>query len=107
MKNNLILSILIIFCFQNLALSQGFNFKGSNIEILDKGNQINANRGTAISSDNNFEITSDKFEYLKDVDILKSIGNGTVLIKSEELEIKYDNAIFDQKNLFFEAIGKI
>ena len=71
MKNNFILSIFIIFCFQNLALSQGFNFKGNNIEILDKGNQINASRGTAISNDNNFEITSDKFEYFKDLDILK------------------------------------
>ena len=107
MKNNLILSILIIFCFQNLALSQGFNFKGSNIEILNKGNQINANKGKAFSSDNNFEISSDKFEYFKDKGILKSIGNGVVIIKSEKLEIKYDNAIFNQTNSTFEANGNV
>ena len=107
MKNNLILSILIIFCFQNLALSQGFNFKGSNIEILDNGNQINANRGTAFSSDYNLEITSDRFEYFKDVDILKSFDNGTVIVKSEKLEMKYDNAIFDQKNSTIEATGNV
>ena len=107
MKNNLILSFLIIFCFQNLALSQGFNFQGGNIEILDNGNQINANRGTAFSSDYNFEITSDRFEYFKDVDVLKSIGNGIAIIQSKKLEIKYDNAIFDQKNSTFEAIGNV
>ena len=32
--------------------------------------------GKAISNDNEFEISSDKFVYLKNLDILKSSGNG-------------------------------
>tara|TARA_Y100000591_G_scaffold96857_2_gene82137 strand:- start:474 stop:2858 length:2385 start_codon:yes stop_codon:yes gene_type:complete len=107
MKNKLILSIIIIFCFQNNVLSQGFTFKGSKIEIIDKGNQINAVNGKAVSNDNNIEISSDKFEYLKNKGILNSIGNGSAQIKSKNLKIKYDNAIFDEKNLIFEASGNI
>ncbi len=108
MKNKLILStIIIFFCFQNLSLSQGFNFKGSELEILEGGKLILANQGKAISNDNNFEISSEKFEYLKDENILKSSGNGVVLINSEKLKIKYDNAIFDQNNFTFDATGNV
>ena len=107
MKNKLLILILIILCSQNLAFSEGFNFESSSIEILNKGNLINVKKGKAFPSDNNFEISSDKFEYFKDVGILKSTGNGFVIIKSKKLNIKYNNAIFDQKNLVFEANGNI
>ena len=99
MKNNIILSILVlIFCFSNSAFSESFILKSKNIEILDEGNKIIANNGKAISNDNTLEISSNKFIYIKDLDILESIGNGLALIKSEKLQIKYDNAIFDQTN---------
>ena len=107
MKNNFILSILIFFCIQGLAFSEGFNFQGSKIEILEKGKQINAEKGKAISSDNNFEISSDKFIYYKKDGILESIGNGEVKINSKNLKVKYDKAIFDDKNLKFEASGNV
>ena len=107
MKNNFIISILIFLCFHNFSLAQGFNFKGGNIEILDEGKLIIANKGKAISDDKNFEISSDQFEYLNETNILKSRGNGVVIIKSKKLQIKYDNAIFNQNNLTFEANGNI
>ena len=107
MKNNFIISIFIFFCFHNFSLAQGFNFKGGNIEILDEGKLIIANKGKAISDDKNFEISSDQFEYLNETNILKSRGNGVVIIKSKKLQIKYDNAIFNQNNLTFEANGNI
>ena len=108
MKNNFIITILIyIFCFPNVVFSESFIFKTKNIEILDEGNQINAYNGKAISKDQNLEISSDKFKYLKNLDVLESSGNGQVIIKSKKLRIKYDNAIFDQKNLNFKANGNI
>mgnify|MGYP001180404802 CR=1 FL=1 len=107
MKNNLILTILFIFCFQSFAFSEGFNFKGSNVQISDDGKVIKAIKGTAVSTDGNFEISSDKFEFYKDLKILKSVGNGFVIIKSENLEIKYDNATFNQKDFIFEADGNV
>ena len=46
MKNNIILSILVlIFCFSNSAFSESFILKSKNIEILDEGNKIIANKG--------------------------------------------------------------
>ena len=107
MKNNILISILIFFYFQNIVFAQEFNFEGKKIEILNKGGQINVEKGKAFSNDKNFEISSDKFEYFKDDEILKSKGNGLVIIKSKKLSIKYDNGIFDQKNLIFEADGNI
>ena len=107
MKNNILISILIFFYFQNIVFAQEFNFEGKKIEILNKGGQINVEKGKAFSNDKNFEISSDKFEYFKDDEILKSKGNGFVIIKSKKLSIKYDNGIFDQKNLMFEADGNI
>ena len=56
MKNNLILLILSIFCFQNLVLADAFILKSNNIEILDKGNQIIATNGKAISNDNTLDL---------------------------------------------------
>ena len=107
MKNNLILLILSIFCFQNLVLADAFILKSNNIEILDKGNQIIATNGKAISNDNNLEIKSDKFNYLKEYDRLETTGNGFAFIKSKKLQIKFDNGIFDQKNLTIQATGNV
>ena len=107
MKNNLILLVISFFCFHNAVLSEAFIFKSNNIEILDKGSQINATNGKAFSKNNNLEITSEKFKYLKELEILESTGNGIAIIKSQKLKIKYDNAIFDQKNLAIKASGNV
>ena len=108
MRNNIAL-LIIIFIFQstNMAFSESFFLKSQNIEILKEGEVINAYKGTAISNDKNLEIVSDKFIYLKNLDILKSIGNGLAKIKSEKIEIKYDSAIFDQKNLNIKANNNV
>ena len=65
---------------------------------MNEGDQINAYNGKAISADKNLEINSDEFIYLKKKDLLTSIGNGFAFVKSEKIKIKYDKAIFDQKN---------
>ena len=90
-----------------MAFAQTFSFKTENLEIMEKGNLINAGKGKAFSSDNNLEINADKFEYIKDLDTLKSNGNGLVIIKSRNLNIEFDNAIFDQKNSMIKANGNV
>ena len=85
MKNNLIIIFIIcFFCFPNIVLSQSFTFKTKNIEILNEGNQVNAYEGKAISNDGNLEIKSDKFRYFKNSDVLRTNGNGELLIKSKK-----------------------
>ena len=107
MKNKLIILIIYLLFQNNLAIAQSFKFETENLDITNKGNQINAGKGKAFSLDNNLEIQANKFEYTKDLDILKSSGNGLVFIRSKNLNIEFDNAFFDQKNSILRANGNI
>ena len=109
MKNNIlhIIFIMSLICFPEIIYSQSFIFESKNIEILNEGSQINSYNGKAVSEDKNLELSSDKFIYLKNSDVLKSYGNGKAYIKSEKVKINFDEAIFYQKKLKFEAKGNI
>ena len=107
MKNNFLIFIIIyIICGYNLAFSDSYTFETKKIEIIDEGKTIKALNGKAFSKDNNLEISSDNFEYFRDLDLLKS-KNGQAFIKSKKLNIKYNSAIFNQKNLTFNAEGDV
>tara|TARA_B100001741_G_C16553295_1_gene600672 strand:- start:1133 stop:3604 length:2472 start_codon:yes stop_codon:yes gene_type:complete len=105
MINKTIILIISFFIFCSAAIANTFKFETSNINILKEKNQIIAGKGKVFSSDNDMEISSDRFEYLKDLNILKSFGNGKALIKSKDLIIKFDKAIFDQNNSSIQATG--
>ena len=107
MINKSLIFVISFFIFCNSAFANTFIFKTKNIEISKEKNQILAGKGKVFSSDNDLEINADKFEYLKDQNLLKSNGNGEALIKSKNLVIKFDNAIFNQNELTIEAIGNI
>ncbi len=108
MKNNFFTFLVLgLFYFSSNASSDSFNLKSKKIEILKEENQIIAYEGEAISSDKNLQIKSDKFIYQKDLDLLKSLGNGQALIISEKIKMKFDNAIFDQKNQNIKANGNL
>ena len=108
MKNNL--SLIVVLFFLNLtvyAYSDSYNFNVKKIELLNEGNKIIATQGTAISKDRNLEISSEKFIYLKDLNILETIGNGKLIIKSKDLRIIYENAIFDENNSNIKINGNV
>ena len=108
MKNNL--NFIVILFFLNLtvsAYSNSYTFDVNKIELLSEGNKIIATQGTAISKDKNFKISSDKFIYIKDLDLLESIGNGKLIIKSKNLRINYENAIFDKINSTIKINGDV
>lgn len=108
MKNNLVIIIFIYILFSyNSVFSASFTFQSKNIKIINNGEQVNAGKGRAISSDGNLEIESDEFIYVKSSDTLKSIGSGELIVKSKKIKIKYDTGIFDQKNLIFTASGNV
>ncbi len=107
MINKSLIFVISFFIFCNSAFANTFIFKTKNIEISKEKNQILAGKGKVFSSDNDLEINADKFEYLKDQNLLKSNGNGEAFIKSKNLVIKFDNAIFNQNELTIEAIGNI
>ena len=79
MKNKFFkLLFLFFFVNSNYLHADSFRFDVKNITIEDDGNLIYANFGTAISSDDNFEIVAEKFKYNKDKDFLEA-SNGNAL----------------------------
>ena len=107
MKNNFFTVLFIYLLSIGISFAETFKFETSNIEIVENGELIYANKGKAISSDNNLEIQADKFEYIKKIDLLKAFNSGLALIKSENLKIEFDKMIIDQKNLIIKANGNI
>ena len=108
MKNRIILIILIFIFFKNISYAQEmFNFETKSIEIIENGNLINATNGKAVSGDKNIEVIADNFQYSNNSKTLKVNGNAQVLIKSDNLKIKFDEGVIDQKKFTFEAFGKI
>ena len=109
MKSKFFLGVFLIvnIFYQNHVFSEPFKFESSKVEILDNGNVINAYNGKATSIDNNLEINSNQFKYFKSTNILDSKGNGLAKINSKQINIKFDNAIFDQNNLNIKANGNV
>ena len=108
MKNRIIFIILIFIFCKNISFAQEmFNFETKSIEIIENGNLINASNGKAVSSDKNIEVIADNFQYSNNSKTLKVNGNAEILIKSDNLRIKFDEGIIDQKKFTFEALGKI
>ena len=107
MINKPVIFIIIFYIFYSMVAANAFRFETKNIEIIKDENKILAEKGRVFSSDNELEINADKFEYSKELDILKSNGNGKAIIKSKNLVIKFDNAVFNQKNSTIKANGNI
>ena len=105
MKNKLFILIISLLLFNYTALAEEFIFKTKNIEIIDEGKIINSGKGKVISADKDMEINANRFEFFKEINLLKTFGEGLLIIKSKNLEIKYDNATIDRKNLLIEAKG--
>ena len=84
MKSKLILLFLFLLNFNNSVSAQTFNFETKNLEIADNGNVIYADEGIAFTSDKDLEIQAERFEYKKDLGILKTFKNGKILIRSKK-----------------------
>ncbi len=107
MKNNLLIFIFSYFFINSISFAESFKFESSKIEINNNGNIIYSEGGKAISSNNNLEINSDRFEYSKDSNILKAYGNGLAFIRSENLKIEFETATIDQNLSIIKADGNV
>mgnify|MGYP001220919861 CR=1 FL=1 len=105
MKNKLLIFLVSFLLIAELTVAKEFIFKTKNVEILDKGNFIKSGKGKVVSSDNELEIKANNFEYDKNLEILKTFGQGMLIINSKNLEMYFDNSIVYQKNSLIEANG--
>ena len=97
MRNNFFLIFFLLVSFDGLALANEFKFTTSQIKILDEGNYIEATNGKAVSEDDQIEIIAKKFEYKKNLKLLKAI-DGLAIFKPDNIEIKFEEIQIDQKN---------
>lgn len=107
MKNNLIAFIVTYFFLASFAFSQEFIFKTKKLEITENGKFVNASIGTVLSGDGDLKISADEFKYDKYKNILEIFGNGSIFIKSQNLEIFFKSSIIDRKNLTIQANGNV
>jgi LPS-assembly protein len=107
MKNKFLILLAISFSLViNISFADPFVFKTKEIEIKNDGNLIYAKEGRAISADNNLEIEAKNFEYDQNLDVLKAF-NGIAYIKSDNLEIKFNEIELNQKNSNFIAKNNV
>ena len=105
MKNKFLKILLILISssiFFEPVISSEFNFEISEIEILDKGNIYKgANRGK-ITTDNQIEIISNNFIYLKKINQLEANGKVQLTDFKNDILINADKIIYlkDEKKIY-------
>ena len=109
MKNKIIIYLLfLIISSSNLySLSANeFIFNTDEINILNKGNVINATNGTVKSIKDNIEIKAKEFEYIKNLSILNTT-KGTAKSFQDKIEIKADTFQYNSNKSTIRAIGNV
>ena len=106
MKNNFFKFFLSILLVCNISIADQFVFETSKIEILEDGNLIIAEEGSAKSLDENLEINAEKFEYKKNQKIIKAL-NGIAYFKSNNLKIEFSEMISNQITQITTAKGEV
>ncbi len=106
MKNNFLIFFFIFFTLCKNTSADQFLFEVSKIDIKEGGKYIYATNGKAISANKNLIIEANNFEYSNELQKLKAF-QGNALIKSDNLDIEFDEIEFDQINLIMTAKNKI
>ena len=106
MKNNKIIFITILLFFINISsFGEEFNFKSTEINVLEKGNLIVADKGVKIETKDNLIIEGEKSEYNKKKQTLKILGNVKLYDKINNIIINSDNINYlkDKELIFSEG----
>ncbi len=104
MKNKLV--IIFSICFlnffltTNISANEQFNFKVSEIEILEEGNKIVGSKRGTISTNDGILISANTFTYLKTENILSAKGNVTI-------EDKINNYIFYSEEITYDKDNEV
>jgi len=100
MKNKFI-TIFLIFLFNissfNVAITDEFTFEVTDLEIIENGTIYKGNNRGKITTNNQIELISDNFEYLKVINSLEANGNVEVRDIRNDIIINA-NKIFYLKN---------
>ena len=107
MKNNKIIFITILLFFINISsFGEEFSFKSTEINVLEKGNLIIADKGVKIETQDNLIIEGERSEYNKKKQILKILGNVKVHDKINNIIISSDNVNYLKNKELIFSVGK-
>ena len=108
MKNKLtFLLLIIIFSLYNENLiSNEFELKSQNINILNKGNILEASGSVEIKTDNNIKIFSDNSKVDKEKSYLEASGNVRAIDINRKIEIISDKITYNKKIELLNTFGK-
>ena len=104
MKNKFIKILFIIILslnFVDLAYSKEFIFKGSSIEVKDRGNIYKSAEKGKIITDSQIEIISNSFEYFKKKNSVEAVGDVQLT------DLKNNIKIFAKKIIYLKNIEKV
>tara|TARA_Y100000590_G_scaffold470309_1_gene663509 strand:+ start:2171 stop:4843 length:2673 start_codon:yes stop_codon:yes gene_type:complete len=107
MKNKItIILILIQIIFCNNLYSEEFKLESQEIQILEKGNIINATGGVNVSSEDGTEIKAKEVLYNKSDSILKASGKVVLIDKKKNITILADEIVYNKKKEIISSIKK-
>ena len=109
MKNNFkiyILSFFILLIVKTNILASDFSFNALELNILDNGKIVTAEKGTAITKEGNIKIRAEKFEYNKTNSILNA-KNGIAFLLEKNIEIEAKQFVYDRDQSQIIATGNV
>ena len=109
MKNKFIttlLTLLLNLNFFGLVLAEEFIFEVSNIEIIENGNIYKGNDRGKIITDNQIEIISNKFEYLKKINRLEANGDAQLTDVKNNIIINAEKIFYLKDDEKIYTVGK-
>tara|TARA_X000000950_G_scaffold247849_1_gene306470 strand:- start:2459 stop:5071 length:2613 start_codon:yes stop_codon:yes gene_type:complete len=101
MKNNILIVfyfLILNFNFFNIYAQEQFDFDVTEIEISDNGEKFVGKKRGTITSTNGVIIISDRFEYLKKLNILSASGDVRIIDTTNNNEIFTRNIIYEKNN---------
>lgn len=102
MKNKFFLKLLIIIFFSQQSLAENLNIQSKSMSI-DKNSKLTIFKNKVVAKDiKNNELRTEYAEFYKDIKLLKSKGETTILT-AEGFFVTGSNMIFDNKKYFIKS----
>ncbi|MDA9106476.1 organic solvent tolerance protein [Candidatus Pelagibacter sp.] len=109
MKNKFITILVMLvlnLCFLKFVVADEFIFEVTDIEIIENGNIYKGNNRGKIISDNQIEITSNNFEYLKKINQLEANGDVQLTDIKNNITINAEKIFYLKNEEKVYTVGK-
>ena len=109
MKNKFIkilLTFVLSLSFVGLTIADEFIFEVTELEVTNNGNTYRGINKGKIITENKIEITSDNFEYLKEINQLEAYGNAQIFDPANDIKINAEKIFYLKNKEIIYTVGK-